>query len=326
MQSADTQPDSTSTSDIAAQPFPEFVPGAEIVFDLAAKQVQATVVHVYHPFTMSAVLRVRLSGTQNIAGDLPPDSEAILKLFDRRFMNNDREDFRPPAPWSPKRDRAYAQWQQDLADGTVQPVDFDADDSDVEQSDWDFSDLSPGCLEGYLQHVAMTMYSREVHAYGVLSDLQGDLIPRLYGTVSYRDASTSVPGILIEYVPGPTMREVVATWSARSPRPLDAELARACEAAVDAMERVAQNDALVNRDVRIDNVIFRGLDDARAVVIDLAGCVAQDDRPLEDWRQWKRDMDEVGAIGQVLTFKVARQVGLGIWTYRGILPVLESDL
>lgn len=164
----------------------------------------------------------------------------------------------------------------------------------------------------------------------MLSDLQGDLIPQLYGTVSYCDASTSVPGILIDYVPGPTMREVVATWSARSPRPPDAELARACEAAVDAMERVAQNDALVNRDVRIDNVIFRGLDDARgrssAVVIDLAGCVAQDDRPLEDWRQWKRDMDEVGAVGQVLTFKVARQVGLGIWTYRGMRPLTESNL
>ena len=75
----------------------------------------------------------------------------------------------------------------------------------------------------------------------MLAELQGDLVPRLYGTVAYRAPgdTSAVPGVLIEYVPGPTLRELVATWATRTPRPPDAELARVCEAAVSLVERIA---------------------------------------------------------------------------------------
>ncbi|EJD50587.1 hypothetical protein AURDEDRAFT_84326 [Auricularia subglabra TFB-10046 SS5] len=311
-------------------PFADLVAGMELTFDLTAASetisVQAMVTHAYRPFTMSPVVRVQLSEAQD--ADLPP--EAILKFYDRRTLINIREELRPPALWSPEKEYSYAQWLQDLADGRAHPIDFDEAEDDPE---WKLSDLSPGCLEGYLHYTAAGMYSREVHAYDILAAFQGDCIPRLYGTLTYRDSLTpayAIPGILIEYIPGPTMRELVATWTSRTPRLPDAELARACEAAVDTMERVTQNDGLINRDVRIDNVIFRGFDDAGArapvVLIDIAECLPHDSRPLADWREWKKRTDEVGAIGQPLTFKVARQVGLGIWTWRRMHPLTAFNL
>ncbi|EJD50586.1 hypothetical protein AURDEDRAFT_160486 [Auricularia subglabra TFB-10046 SS5] len=289
-------------------PFADLVAGAELTFDLtttsATISVQAVVTHAYRPFTMSPVVHVHLSQAQDAT--LP--SEAILKFYDRRTLINIRENVRQPALWSPERESEYTQWLQDLADGRAQPIDFA---EAVDESDWSLSDLSPGCLEGFMQWTAAGMHSREVHAYNVLAALQGDCVPRFYGTLTYRDSLTpayAVPGILIEYIPGPTLRELIATWTVQTPR---AELVRACEAAVDTIERVTQNDTLVNRDVRIDNVVFRGFDDAGArapfVVIDFAACLPYDSRPLVDWLEWKKDIDEVGAIGQPLTIKVARQ-------------------
>lgn len=120
------------------------------------------------------------------------------------------------------------------------------------------------------------------------------------------------------------MRELVATWTARTPRLPDAELARACDAAVSTVERLAQSDTLINVDVRIDNIIFRGFDDASGrspvVVIDFTETFVRDDESDDDWRQWKKDVDEIGAIGQPLTVKVRNHVGVGIWTHRGLRP------
>lgn len=326
---SEPSPALASSSSAYAEPFAELVPGAHIAFKISTNRVHATVLHVYRPFTMSAVLRVRVVEAHGTA--LAPGSEAILKLYNRRFLNNVREELDPPAPWSPELDRAYAQWLRDVADGKAQAVDFDDDTGSV----WTYENLSVGSLEAYLQRLALRMHSRELHAYDVLEDLQGDLIPRLYGSVTYDSHDTStpraaVPGILIEHIPGPTMRELVATWTARTPSPPDAQLAKICDAAVDAVEQVAQCDALINPDVRVDNVIFRGFDDtpgrSPVVVIDFTEVFTRDGESDEEWRQTKVDNDEVGAIGKALTVKVATQVGLGIWTFHRILPITAAQL
>ncbi|EJD40535.1 hypothetical protein AURDEDRAFT_115824 [Auricularia subglabra TFB-10046 SS5] len=230
----------------------------------------------------------------------------ILKLYDRRFMNNMREDEDPPVPWSPEKDAEYAQWVQDVADGTVPPTDFE------DPMLWEREAVTGGRFEGFLQHDARKMYAQEVAAYGVLAGVQGDLVPRLYGTVAYRD----VPGILLEYIPGPTMRELVATWSARIPRPPDSELVRLCEAAVSVMERIAPRYEIINHDVRIDNFICRDAGGRSPVVlIDLAQCEQRGDQTDEAWREWKVNANEIGAIGQVLAQKVEQHVGPDVWHY-----------
>ncbi|EJD40536.1 hypothetical protein AURDEDRAFT_90941 [Auricularia subglabra TFB-10046 SS5] len=264
--------------------------------------VEATIVHAYHPFTMSAVLRV-----QPGKADLPQD--LILKLFDRRFMNNIREDEDPPADWSPEKDADYAQWLQDLTIGKEQPTDFE--DSTL----WDREEVTGERFEGFLQHEALKFYAQEVAAYDVLSELQGDLIPRFYGTVAYRD----IPGILLEYVPGPTLREIVATWTARTPRLPDAELARVCEAAVSVMGRIAWRYEIINLDVRIDNFICcadgGSMGRSPVVLIDLAQCEKHGKETDEEWREWKAGLDEIGAVGQVIGMKVRQQVGPDVWHY-----------
>ncbi|KAJ5458027.1 hypothetical protein N7475_009415 [Penicillium sp. IBT 31633x] len=55
-------------------------------------------------------------------------------------------------------------------------------------------------------------YTHEVHAYGVLSDLQGVLVPRFYGSYSLDllvgdSAKRTVRLILIEYLPGISMQQ-----------------------------------------------------------------------------------------------------------------------
>ncbi|EAW15262.1 uncharacterized protein ACLA_059260 [Aspergillus clavatus NRRL 1] len=70
--------------------------------------------------------------------------------------------------------------------------------------------------EGYLNPFLCVdkHYTHEVHAYGVLSDLQGVLVPRFYGSYSLDllvedSAKRTVRLILIEYLPGISMQQAI---------------------------------------------------------------------------------------------------------------------
>ena len=160
-----------------------------------------------------------------------------------------------------------------MAAGTIEP----SGDFDDPLYLWGEEELSDGEFEAYLQHQAQKDFDMECKAYERLRALQGTKIPRVYGTVEYEvntalpalpdsDPSESlmvmstrgeiVPGLLLEYIPSVTLRQLVMGWTARDPPLPGAVLAALCEQVVRVVDRVSDFDVL-NEDVRMDNFLIR---------------------------------------------------------------------
>ncbi|KAM5543598.1 hypothetical protein V8D89_002849 [Ganoderma adspersum] len=243
-----------------------------------------TVVQAFRPFTMSPVLLVSLaqpaaSAPSESLPSLP--SQAILKLFDRRCLSNLREQHDDNKPWSLDKEREHRKYLAAVAAGTIEP----SEDFDDPLYLWD-EDRSDGEIEAYLQRQAQKDFDMERTAYERLRALQGTKIPRLYGTVEYEvnislpdsdsdsdsrsDGSGSepessvvtstrteiVPGLLLQYIPSVTLRQLVMGWTVREPPLPAAALAALCEEVVRVVDRVSDFDVL-NGDVRMDNFLVR---------------------------------------------------------------------
>ena len=86
--------------------------------------------HVFLPFTKSQTMRVRILHTSATGSTLPdiPEELAVLKLYDRRWIDDRKFD---DEPWSPAREEAArARWKAiasgDLVDDfdTLNPDDY----------------------------------------------------------------------------------------------------------------------------------------------------------------------------------------------------------
>ena len=196
------------------------------------------------------------------------------------------------------------------------------------------------------------MFERERAAYERLRSLQGTKIPRVYGVVerevvipgAHPDGESAVaeniPGLLLEYVPSVTLREVIETWKARDPPLPNGILAALCEKAVQIVERVSDFDVL-NEDVHMDNFLIRqpfatassqgesGLstvEDA-VVLVDLGHCrVRREDESEEEWMRAKWYQDEAGAAGFVALGLVRKFVGDDVWAYERSLRYYRPGL
>lgn len=180
-------------------------------------ELAATITKAYRPFTMSPVLCVTTSAP-SCPGYIP--SEAILKLYDRRCLSNWRDNHDEGKPWSSEKEREYQRFLAKTATGTTSNLDLDELWRSTEH------EMSDGEFEAYLQRTAQMIYNAEREAYLRLSVLQGHMIPRLYGAVEYkvtidgvRDDGGAVvetiPGLLLEFVPGLTLRQLIRTWTTR---------------------------------------------------------------------------------------------------------------
>jgi len=224
-------------------------------------------------------------------------------------MVNFREEMDNNQSWSETKEVAY--WQHL---------------KDPRHESFDEEDMSDGEFEAYLEERSQLFYKQEKQTYERLKEGQGTWLPKLYCSVSIsRPDGTTVKGLLLEYIPSISLRDFVSTWTSRvPPLPIDL-LKRVGDTAVALIDRVSDFDVL-NRDVRIDNVLIResalNVEEVEpepypVVLIDLADCrLRQPDESDEDWRKAKRDQDESGAMGCVLLMKVEQQIGKDIWTYK----------
>ncbi|KAH7337684.1 hypothetical protein B0J17DRAFT_756812, partial [Rhizoctonia solani] len=219
-----------------------YVLGATFTLEISPPQgsplvVEAKVVHVYSPFTMSSVMKVALNSSS--AGIVLPH-EAVLKVYDRRFADGIREERRIEPP-THEREALYAQY---LASDNVAQT----EDQVCEQMDQVPEDESdPAELEEHLVVVLIeAFFQNERTAYSVLSDLQGKYIPTFYGTSRFLDSSssgldTTVPGVLVEFIPGTNLSRI---------DPTNIDLDAVCSAAVDVVNAYSDINVL-NRDVRL---------------------------------------------------------------------------
>ncbi|KAL1710890.1 hypothetical protein EV121DRAFT_275284 [Schizophyllum commune] len=295
--------------------------------------IACKIVKAYRPFTMSPVLLVSIlpsAASSENAYSLP--STVILKLHDRRCFTNIRSDFDEGKPWSLEKEKEYRRYLDGVSSGSATSLDFGSPTFFYD------NDVSDGEFEAYLHHVAQRTFDAERAAYERLRELQGRLLPTLYGAVEFeavipdtRDESGMVteivPGLLLEFVSSLSLRQLITTWKTRDPPLPNTVLAAVCEEAVRVVDRVNDFEVL-NEDVRVDNFLIReellisyaqgdaATLDGAVVLIDLGQCrFRREDESEDEWIQAKWSQDETGAIGFIALNLVRRFVGEDVWKY-----------
>lgn len=243
----------------------------------------ATVIKSFEPFSISPVMHVRLS-TSNPNALLP--SEAILKLYDRRYTFDER-DYYKSGPWPPSRERAHQEskarggWKDGKAPNPI--------DRDTDWKDW-----GAGEMESFLEAIVHQSYTNELSVYRHLRVLQGTQIPKLYGEVSlrYDDLELEVRGILIEYIPSFSLKQVPELVPKGGWDVIGNE-------AIALVNRLS-DQGIINSDARLDNILVKTTDPKHLVMIDFGMArVRLEDENDEKWRKLKRWQDEEGAVGYV---------------------------
>lgn len=273
------------------------------------RDLQVRIAKVHDPFTMSCVLEVDLPQT---------DSEftrAVLKLYDWRFAVGLRDDKRI-APWGPKRRSAYddhvrSGWAFEFLDKLRNDNDYD------EPPDgWDVAEE-----ELYLHDCCVEFFKDERAVYDKLRDHQGSLVPRLYTAVMTKVRHTNldadadldnsdedifaIPGILLEYIHGPTFAELTESAIPRT----------AWQGIVDQGIRgihVLSDYEILNEDVRPANFMITpratGANEYRIVMIDFALSKIRTNESVWTWGCEKASRDEEGRLGYLMQRKL-RKVG-----------------
>lgn len=169
-------------------------------------------------------------------------SECVLKLYDRRFSNQLRSDFKA-STWIPELEKDY---QDFVASGDAEEFFSYWDAEQARDHEWmaryinNFKKWNAAKREAYLQWKSIDSYETEKTAYEDMSDLQGLDIPKVFGEVLLKqpadfqgqgvndatevtqDSSTSsttsddetnpdivkIPGILMQHVDGFLLSEL----------------------------------------------------------------------------------------------------------------------
>ena len=230
-----------------------------------------------------------------IEGNLASHLEYIVKIYDRRYIHNPRIIYDNARPYTAAKATAYHKLIQVGAPLPNFTRNFFQTPGLASAKDW--TDVENGLFEAWLEHESGLMRRKEIAAYNTLSDLQGQSVPWLFDAVSFvspwldvpegvatdvavqncednesewlqlskRDSSCGgkmmiVEGLLLEYIPGPSLHSYVdglLSLIGRVPcRLFSKDLHGICDEAVRLVREVSKRDIL-NRDNRIDNIIVR---------------------------------------------------------------------
>ncbi|CAH0045959.1 unnamed protein product [Clonostachys solani] len=288
-------------------------------------EVQARIVDVIEPATLSVVVIVEVDPDPKQGDQMSrPTSplKMVLKVFDRRFSVQLREELKPTGPSTLVTEEEYLGF---LQQGSM--ADFVASynrEYKVTSNDWD----SP-MQEAYFSLTCARMKETEARIYDYLIDLQGVHIPTFYADVQI--ASQPVAGeqvhenfakyidvgaILIEYIPGFLLSTMV-TETPESAWP------GICDRAIKVVHKIIGHH-FVNTDMQTRNVIVRpdGEGDYRVFYIDFGLCDFRD--PLDSdevWMEYSYQNAEENRIGWSLANAISRAKGKKGKRYKGKLPL-----
>ncbi|KAE8146932.1 hypothetical protein BDV25DRAFT_169521 [Aspergillus avenaceus] len=254
--------------------------------------ITGQITQVFEPFTLSSAMVIILDYPSLGLG-----GEVALKLFDRRFATQFRED-EDIEPWTLDIETQYLDYiRNGSAAAFIRKLDSDStvDGDDGEEDEEEEGTWTTSQNEAYLHHRMRNLYETEVEVYHALKEIQGKHVPRLYACVTVAGSAneyTDIPGVLLQYVRGFQLRDIAA----HAPR--DAWQG-VCEEAISIVHRVGEKGVL-NKDVKTRSFIVSG--DAgegfRVFMIDFALCrLRREYRDDEDWWWWKALQDEEGAVG-----------------------------
>lgn len=288
-------------------------------------EAQVRIVDVIEPATLSVVVIVEVDppSTQEGQTSQPnPPLKMVLKVFDRRFSLQLREELKSSVPPTLATEEEYLVFLQqgsmaDFATKYNQDYKFTSDD-------WD----SP-MQEAYFSLTCARMKETEARIYDYLVDLQGIHIPTFYADVQI--ASKPVAGeqvyenfakyidagaILIEYIPG----FLLSTMVTETP-----ELAwpGICDQAIKVVHKIIGHH-FVNTDMQTRNVIVRrdGVEDYRVFYIDFGLCDFRDPSDSDEvWMEYSYQNAEENRIGWSLANAISRAKGKKGKRYKGKLPL-----
>ncbi|KAJ6516400.1 hypothetical protein C8R45DRAFT_243389 [Mycena sanguinolenta] len=251
-----------------------YQPGAQISLNLrscdgdqTARNVQATVVKAFTPFTMSQVLLLDIN--QPLPDILPVNAKFILKVYDPRFLQH-RQGTKSsaPHPWTLAAETTAARRREFGANTSTFLPTWWPDDSDT--AGW----------EEYYHGNLEFIFKNELAAYTRLLSLQGQSIPHCYaqGTLVLPSPSKRmvVPRVLLlSYVPGPCLRAV-------QPSRVTLPVARSLINTVRAFGVLG----VIHDDLRPDNMVLSPSDDHSSVfVLDFGNAQIRTDQSDEEW-EW----------------------------------------
>lgn len=274
--------------------------------DQDSRTVDAKILHCHEPFTLSCVLTVEIPGSA-IGDDSSPTVQVILKLYDRRFSAQMRDD-EGTEPWTPETESKFSEFvESGQAADFISKLRNDKDFQESDEAPWNIAEQ-----EAHLQWWCWHLLETETRVYHTLQALQGRQIPRLYGVSSIftselggktRTDLLAIPGILLEYIPGPTLSEMVDTL------PRDSWQSHV-DQAIEVVRSYAHS-GVVNKDIRCSNFVINESvpegHEHRVVMIDFALCELRTPEQSEfEWGRAKWDVDEEGAVGVVMKGRLAK--------------------
>ena len=266
----------------------------------ASQELQVRVRQLQLPRTLSCGMVVDI--LDGCSQGIQPTT-AFLKLFDRRFADQLRDD-NTIEPWEKDMEESYIEFVQsgevlDFLDNLRHVKDFQEDTED----DWD-----EGQEEACLTYKMLELYTTEVGIYNELRRYQGSRIPRLYaavnldltppnvqGEVSRPEELFQVKGILLQYIEGFSLSDLPD----RAPQ---SSWQNIVDQALSIVHVLGDNNIL-NKDVRPGNFMVspKGDGEYQVFMIDFALCRFRGEGESDfNWGRAKYSMDEEGRVGQVM--------------------------
>jgi hypothetical protein len=221
----------------------------------------------------------------------------VLKLYDRRWIPEFRIDGGAEV-WTPKIENEFNQFMNDSRSAQFL-VDLQADKEIMTPYSQQFSDAQS---EAFMNEVMRDLYKTEVRAYDTLSDVQGNVVPRLFGLVTISsspsvqpgslDQHTAMPGLLLQYVRGFSLEHLAS----HAPRALWQGI---CDDALQNLQVIGKRGVL-DGDVHARNVIVKkfAAGHYKPFIIDFAISKFRADFDDEkSWRKAQAEEDEEGELG-----------------------------
>ncbi|KAG6015459.1 hypothetical protein E4U43_005278 [Claviceps pusilla] len=301
------------------------------------KELQVKILDVIEPSTMSVVLKVALEQqkedeeegeTAEEENTAPAPQVMILKMHDRQFSSQVRQ-FEEAGPATSANEAEFIDF---VRKGSMTAFLKHLAENETEASrEWDIARR-----EAYFSYRTSQSHEMELEIYDRLVDLQGLCVPTMFADVRLAPQSaaataavtadeeslaeyTHVRGILMECIAGFPLHEVVTSTP-------ESDWAPICDQAIEAIRKISDRD-FINFDIKTRNILVRRAEPPaspsyQVFFIDFGECKLRDPSDSDEaWRELKRQKDEEGAVGYVMTTHMLYAKGKKGRKYKGPDPL-----
>lgn len=289
--------------------------------DSNTDELQVKIVDVIQPSTMSVVLQVALEQQSPVF----PAQRMILKVCDRQFSPQLRE-FQDTGPATCA---SEAQFTAFVCKGFMTRF-LEEYEENGPWDLWAHGEWDVVKREAYFYAKSTQSHEIELEIYDRLVEMQGIHIPTIFADVRLapqhatreRDESlthyTEIRAILMGYIPGFPLSDLVTELP-------ESDWAPICDQAIDIIRKISDHD-FINYDIKTRNILVRrskeGESSYQVFYLDFGECGFRDPSDSDEtWRERKRQRNEEGAVGYIMTNHISYAKGRKGKKYKGPLPL-----